>query len=193
MANLFQMNLSKKCKRDENARGTIDDDVILVESATTAPVINESCQHVDQSSGDLCREYHAALCLHCRLLLCYTHVELHRLWLLNERDQLIDELNERIARLNQLTDSREMFQKILFEESERKLPFVQQLSLAKVVNVDEALRELKQLFDPVQNVFQRHQCVSLAQIKKIRDCFRQFDENKKVKPAHPNELRLTFV
>jgi len=172
------MNLSKKFKKEPN-----DDDVIIIES-TKSSIINEFCQHIDKMTGESCREYYSVICIHCNLYLCYIHVEIHRILLINERDQLINELNERINELNQLVENPDQIQKLLIEnlerKNEKKISFIQQIGIEKLINLNQILIELKQLFQPIQIIFKQTQSVSLFQIKKIKQTFIQFDENKKV-------------
>jgi hypothetical protein len=176
------MNLSKKFKR-ENSNKNDGDDIIILES-TTSSIINEFCQHIDKITGESCREYYSVICIHCNLYLCYIHVEIHRILLLNERDQLINELNQRIDDLNQLIESPDKIQKMLAEQLEiktkTKVSFIQQLGMEKLVDLNKIIVELKQLFQPVQTIFKQTQCISLFQMKKIKETFLQFDENKKV-------------
>jgi hypothetical protein len=170
------MNLSKKFKKDND-----DDDVIIIEPSS---IINEFCQHIDKKSNENCREYYSVLCIHCNLYICYIHVEIHRILLINERDQLIDELNERIDELNRLGENPERIQKMLIEKlevrNEKKVPFIQQLAIEKLFDLNKIIIELKQLFQPIRIIFSQNQCVSFRQIKKIKETFIQFDHNKKV-------------
>lgn len=177
------MNLSKKFKRQITTDNNNDDDIIILESSSTS-YPNEYCQHIDKITGESCREFYAVLCIHCNLSLCYIHVEIHRILLTNERDQLINELNQRIDDLNQLIDNPNQIQKFLIEEFqikyENKFSFLQQIGIEKYVNLNEITQELKQLFQPIHHIFQNNHTVSLFQIKRIKQCFLQFDENKKV-------------
>jgi len=170
------MNLSKKFKKKNDN----DDDIIIIEST----ILNEFCQHIDKITGQSCREYYSVICIHCNLSLCYIHVEIHRILLINERDQLINELNERIDQLNQLVENPNKIQKLLIEileiKTEKKISFIQQIGIEKLINLNEIIVELKQLFQPIQIIFKQNQSVSLFQIKKIKQTFIQFDENKKV-------------
>ncbi|CAF3933582.1 unnamed protein product [Adineta steineri] len=161
-----------------------DDDIIIIEPTTTSSIINEFCQHIDKITNESCKEYYSVVCIHCNLYLCYIHVEIHQILLLNERDQLINELNERINDINQLIENPDKIQKILFEQIEiktkMKVSFIQQLSTEKLIDLNKIIIELKQLFEPVRTIFKQNQCVSLYQIKKIKECFVKFDENKKL-------------
>jgi len=170
------MNLSKKFKKKNDN----DDDIIIIEST----ILNEFCQHIDKITGQSCREYYSVICIHCNLSLCYIHVEIHRILLINERDQLINELNERIDELNQLIENPDKIQKLFIEKFEiknqKKISFIQQIGIEKLINLNQIIIELKQLFQPIQIIFKQNQSVSLFQIKKIKQSFIQFDENKKV-------------
>jgi hypothetical protein len=99
--------------------------------------------------------------------------------LLNERDQLINELNERIDELNP-----EKIQKFLIDKLERKnqkkLSFIQQIGIEKSIDLNAIIIQLKEFFQPIRIIFKQTQSVSLFQIKKIKQSFRQFDENKNV-------------
>ncbi|CAF0934953.1 unnamed protein product [Rotaria sordida] len=178
------MNLSKRFKKDNGNRDNDDDDIIIIESRTTSSIINEFCQHIDKITGEHCKEYYSVICIHCNLYLCYIHVEIHRILLINERDRLINELNERIDELNQLIENPDKIKQILIEQIEikykKKISFIQQLSIEKLMNLNKIIIELKQLFQPIRIIFQQNQCVSLIQIKKIQECFLKFDENKKL-------------
>lgn len=169
------MNLSKRFKRENDN----DDDIIIIDSPPTSSSSNEFCQHTDQTTGESCREYYSVICIHCHLSLCYIHVEIHRILLLNERDQLINELNERIDELNS-----EKIQKFLIDKFERKtqqkLSFIQQIGIEKLIDLDNIINQLKELFQPIRIIFKQNQSISLFQIKKIKQSFRQFDENKNV-------------
>ena len=182
------MNLSKKLKRENSNRNDDDDDIIILESTTTSSIINEFCQHIDKITGESCREYYSVVCIHCNLYLCYIHVEIHRILLLNQRDQLINELNQRIDDLNQLIKNPDKIRKMLFEQLEiknqTKISFIQQLGIEKLVDLNKIIIELKQLFKPVRIIFEQNQCISLFQIKKIKESFIQFDENKKVRSKY---------
>jgi hypothetical protein len=162
------MNLSKKFKKD--------DDIILIDSPASS-IPNEFCQDM---TGESCREYYSVICLHCHRSLCYKHVEIHRKLLIDERDQLINELNERIDELNQLIENPDRIQKIFLEKFEIKISFIQQIGIEKLIDLKKIIDELKQLFQPIRISFQQNQSVSLVQIKKIKQSFIQFDENKKV-------------
>jgi hypothetical protein len=171
------MNVSKKLKRENDN----DDDIIIIDSPppTSSVIPNEFCQHIDQTTGESCREYYSVVCIHCHLSLCYIHVEIHRILLLNERDQLINELNERIDELNP-----EKIQKFLIDKLERKnqkkLSFIQQIGIEKSIDLNDIIIQLKEFFQPIRIIFKQTQSVSLFQIKKIKQSFRQFDENKNV-------------
>jgi len=184
------MNLSKKFKKDNDN----DDDIIIIESPKST-ILNEFCQHIDKTTGQSCTEYYSVICIHCNLSLCYIHVEIHRILLINERDQLINELNERIDQLNQLVENPDKIQKLLIEtleiKTEKKISFIQQIGIEKLINLNEIIVELKQLFQPIQIILKQNQSVSLFQIKKIKQTFIQFDENKKVNP-HPFFSLLNF-
>jgi hypothetical protein len=169
------MNSSKKFKKDNN-----DDDIIIIDSSASSLILNEFCQHIDQITGESCREYYSVICIHCHRSLCYIHVEIHRILLLNERDQLINELNERIDELNP-----ERIQKFFIEQFERKtqkkLPFIQQIAIEKFIDLNNIIIQLKEFFQPIRILFKQNQSVSLFQINKIKQTFQQFDENKNVK------------
>ncbi|CAF3485485.1 unnamed protein product [Rotaria sp. Silwood1] len=177
------MNLSKRFKKDKSNNDN-DDDIIIIESRTTSSFINEFCQHIDTITGEHCKEYYSVVCIHCNLYLCYIHVEIHRIILINERDQLINELNERIDELNKLIENPDKLKQILIEQIEikyqKKVSFIQQLSMEKLIDLNKIINELKQLFLPIRIIFTQHECVSLIQIKKIQECFLKFDENKKL-------------
>ncbi|CAF4293109.1 unnamed protein product [Rotaria sp. Silwood2] len=180
------MNLSKRFKKDNSNKDyDDDDDIIIIESRTTSSVINEFCQHTDNITGEHCKEYYSVVCIHCNLYLCYIHVEIHRILLINERDQLINELNQRIEELNELVENPDKIKQLLIEQIEikykKKIPFIQQLSFEKLIDLNKIIIELKQLFLPIRIIFTQNQCVSLIQIKKIQESFLKFDENKKVK------------
>ena len=166
-------NSSKRFKKDN------DDDIIIIDSPTSSLILNEFCQHTDQTTGETCREYYSVICIHCHLSLCYVHVEIHRILLLKERDQLINELNERIDDLTP-----EKIQKFLIDQFEqktqKKLSFVQQIAIEKLIDMNNIIIQLKELFQPVRIIFKQTQSVSLFQIKKIKQAFQQFDENKNV-------------
>lgn len=176
------MNSSKRFKKDNDD----GDDIIIIDSPTSSLILNEFCQHTDQTTGETCREYYSVICIHCHLSLCYVHVEIHRILLLNERDQLINELNERIDDLNP-----EKIQKFLIDQFERKtqkkLSFVQQIAMEKLIDLNNIIIQLKELFQPIRIIFKENRSVSLFQIKKIKQTFQQFDENKNV------SLILLFV
>ncbi|CAF3536192.1 unnamed protein product [Rotaria socialis] len=176
------MNPSKRFK-NENSNKDSDDDIIIIES-TKAPVIHEYCQHIDNITGESCKEYYAIVCIHCNLYLCYIHVEIHRVLLINERDKLVNELNERIEEINQLIENPDRIQQLLIEQMENrkktKVSFIHQLSLEKLINISKIINDLKQLFEPIRIVLQKTRCVSSIQIKKIQESFLKFDENKKI-------------
>ncbi|CAF2493345.1 unnamed protein product [Rotaria sp. Silwood2] len=179
------MNLSKRFKKDNSNKDyDDDDDIIIIESRTTSSVINEFCQHTDNITGEHCKEYYSVVCIHCNLYLCYIHVEIHRILLINERDQLINELNQRIEELNELVENPDKIKQLLIEQIEikykKKIPFIQQLSFEKLIDLNKIIIELKQLFLPIRIIFTQNQCVSLIQIKKIQESFLKFDENKKL-------------
>ncbi|UJR28777.1 hypothetical protein I4U23_010003 [Adineta vaga] len=173
------MNLSKRFKKDQNIEYHTDDDIILIEP-TTSSIINEFCQHKDKITNDSCREYHSVVCMHCNLYLCYIHVELHRLLLVNERDQLINEINEEIYNLNEIIRNPNQIQKLVFEQNERKLSFLQQLNLEKTLNLSQIINELKDFFQPIRNLFQQNQCISIIHINRIKESLIKYNENKKV-------------
>lgn len=185
------MNLFKRFKRESSKRDE-DDDIIILESRTTTNV-SEYCQYIDKNTGESCKEFYAVVCMHCNCYLCYVHVEMHRFLLIIERDQLIDELNRRINEINQLTENPDKIHKLLIENLEirnqKKVSLLQQLSLEKLVDINKTIVELKQLFQPVRTILQHNQSVSFIQIKKIRESFLKFDENKKVK-KHINKINL---
>jgi hypothetical protein len=103
---------------------------------------------------------------------------------MNERDQLINELNERIDELNQLMENPDKIQRFLIEELEiknqKKICFIQQINTGNFIDLNKIIIELKQLFQPIRTIFRQNSSVSLFQIKKIKESFIQFDENKKV-------------
>ena len=173
------MNHSKRFKR-ENANRTVDDDIIVIQPITSS----EFCQHIDRTTDECCKEYYSVVCIHCNLHLCYMHVEMHRILLINERDQLINELNARIDELNQLIENPKQLEKLLIEHLEvkhqMKISFLQQLSTLKLIDLNRIIMELKQIFQPIRNNINLNQCVSLFQIKNIKETLMKFDESKKV-------------
>mgnify|MGYP001103807622 FL=1 len=186
----FQMNLCKKFKKSNNHNNNIDndddddDDIIILDSKTSSN-LNEFCQHIEKTTNaQTCREFNSVVCTHCQLSLCYIHAEMHRILLVNERDQLINELNERIDELNQLIDHPEKIEQILIEKYQlkiqQKISFPQQIGLSKSFDLIQLINELKQLFQPIRNLCQQNQSVSIHLIKRIKQSFRQFDENKKL-------------
>lgn len=175
------MNLCKKFKKTNNDND--DDDIIILDSKISSN-INEFCQHIEKTTNQTCREFYSVVCIHCQLSLCYIHAEVHRILLVNERDQLINELNERIDELNQLIDHPERLEKILIQKYQLKIqqniPFTQQIGLSKSFDLNQIINELKKLFQPIRNLCRQNQSVSIFQIKRIKQSFRQFDENKKL-------------
>ncbi|CAF0938522.1 unnamed protein product [Rotaria sordida] len=192
------MNLSKRFKKDNGNRDNDDDDIIIIESRTTSSIINEFCQHIDKITGEHCKEYYSVICIHCNLYLCYIHVEIHRILLINERDRLINELNERIDELNQLIENPDKIKQILIEQIEikykKKISFIQQLSIEKLMNLNKIIIELKQLFQPIRIIFQQNQCVSLIQIKKIQEFEWKNNLDGKILDIHYSfYLKLFFI
>ena len=150
------MNLSKKFKKEND-----DDDIIIIDPpvSSSSTILKEFCQHTDKTTGESCREYYAVICIHCNLSLCYIHVEIHRILLINERDQLVNELNERINEVNQLIEHPERIQKLLIENLERqnqkRVSFIQQIGIEKLVDLNNIVVQLKELFSTDSNPFQR--------------------------------------
>ena len=174
------MSSSKRFKRADD-----DDEIIIIDSPkSTSELPNELCQHIDPATKETCREYYSVLCLHCHLSLCYIHVEIHRLLLLNERDQLVNELNERIDRLDQLIEHPDRIQKLVIEKFERetqeRISFLQQIAMERSLDLKNIIDQLKELFQPIRLLFQQTRSISFVQINKIRQSFRQFDENQNV-------------
>ena len=167
-----------------------DDDVIIIETSSSPVIVNEHCQHADGSSGDLCREFFSVLCMHCNLYLCYAHVEVHQTWLIEQRDQLVNDFNQRLDQLNQLLEQPDQLRAAVVDNYEiqwkRRLSFLQRLSLEKTVDLKPVVLELKQLFRPIGMVLSQQRCVSSAQIRKVQASFEHFDQNKIVRCPDAN-------
>lgn len=176
------MSSAKRLKKDHND----DDEVIIIDSPPrlTSDLPNELCQHLDQITKETCREYYSVLCLHCNLSLCYTHIEIHRLLLLNERDQLINELNERIDRLDHLMEHPDRIQKLVIDkieqQNQQKISFLQQIAMEKSLDLKNIIVQLKELFQPIRRILEQTHSISVLQIRKIQQSFLQFDENQNV-------------
>ena len=193
------MSASKRFRKraaDDNDDDDDDDDVIIIEASSSPVIINEHCQHTDRSTGDLCQEFFSVLCMHCNLYLCFAHVDVHQTLLIEQRDQLVDEFNERLDQLNQLLERPDRLRTAVVENYEikwkKKLSFLQRLSLEKTVDLKPVALELKQLFQPIRTVLSEQRCVSAAQIRKIQASFEQFDQHKLVRYRNIN-ARYIFL
>ena len=189
------MSSAKRLKKDND---NDDDEIIIIDSPRlTFEMPNEFCQHTDQTTKEICREYYSVVCLHCNRSLCYTHVEIHRLLLLNERDQLINELNERIDRLDQLFEHPDQIQKLVIDKIEQhnqqRISFLQQIAMEKSLDLKNIIVQLKELFQPIRLIFEQTHSISVLQIQKIQQSFRQFDENQNVKPFSSSFFLRIFL
>ena len=175
------MNLSKKFKRQTTDQ---DDDIIIIESLSSDSR-NEICQHVDQATGEQCQSYVSVLCMHCQLYLCFIHLEVHRILLIDERDRLSDQFNERVDHLCQWRAHPMQCQAFLMENYQvkfkRKLSFVQRLALEKSINLTRIIDELQALLQSVRILFCQQQSVSSFQLERMRESLGQYDRKRLVK------------
>ena len=176
----FQMNLSKKFKR----RTTDEDDDIIIIEPSSSESRNENCQHVDQITGEHCRDYYSVVCIHCQLHLCFIHLDLHRLLLIDERDRLTNQFNERVDHISQWREHPVQCHAHLMENYQvkfkRKLSFVQRLALEKSINLGQIIDQLQALLQPVRVLFCQQQCVSSFQLERMRECLRLYDRRRLV-------------
>ena len=183
------MNEFKRFKQSTNGDNDDDDDVILLDSIST----NENrsslhhCRHKELNSGVECHEYLAAICVHCNLHLCYKHLELHRFSLMMERDDLIDQINERIALVDQWKKHPEQLRNLLIDNHQLKLKknisFLERVELEKLINLQKILNQLKFLFEPIKKLLHQQRCISPFQIKTIQEAILKYDEEKLVRQS----------